>query len=79
MGWERADTFDAGLCVSENCNKMGVAAAWRFESGGVGSYYCNDCRTRIDGNRRKFDESEHRYWEPSGVQRGDLPGWLKRP
>lgn len=68
MGWERLDKFTADLCASEACNQMGVAAEWRFERGGIGSPYCNDCRSRIDEN----------HIEPSGVRRGDLPGWRNR-
>lgn len=73
MGWERLDGFEADLCASDACNRMGVAAVWRFERGGVGSPYCNECRSRIDENRKRFDAREHDYIEFSGARRGDRP------
>lgn len=45
--WERLSVFDAPLCASENCNRLGVASAWRLDAGGVGSCYCDDCKISI--------------------------------
>lgn len=53
--WLRLDHFEAPLCASEACNQTGVAAAWRFESGGVGSCYCDMCRLMIERGKRYGD------------------------
>ena len=76
--WQRLDNFEAPLCASDACNRMGVAAAWRFESGGVGSAYCQQCKDRIETNQQRFDGKEANYVEFSGARRGDMPGWRNR-
>jgi hypothetical protein len=63
------------MCSSSNCDDM---AAWHFECGGVGSYYCQRCSDRIKANQQKFDAKEANYTEFSGARRGDLPGWRNR-
>jgi hypothetical protein len=77
MAWERLNNFTADLCASVACNQMGVAAVWRFESGGVGSHYCNECRSRIDENRKRFDAKEGDYLDKSGAYRSERPGFWK--
>lgn len=55
--WQRVDHFEAPLCASEACNRMGVGATWRLESGGVGSCYCDLCRSIIERGKRYEDGS----------------------
>jgi hypothetical protein len=31
-------------CASQDCENT---PEWRFESGGVGSYYCSECKAKI--------------------------------
>ena len=53
--WQRLNHFEAPLCAGEACHQMGVAAAWRYESGGVGSCYCDLCRLIIERGKKYAD------------------------
>ena len=35
-----------------------VPATWRFEAGGIGSYYCETCKKRIEANLYRLDPAK---------------------
>lgn len=51
--WSRLSTDDShGGCASSNCF---WPAVWRWLSGGVGSKYCEACKTRTIGVTENVD------------------------
>lgn len=51
------------MCASSNCDDT---AWWSFDYGGVGSYYCDACKARIEGAQKEFDAKAHRMATKEG-------------
>jgi hypothetical protein len=67
---------ERGQCASVGCGKLAV---WRFEAGGVGSVYCDDCKHAADDHLADcvdLDEADQEEWDLMGVQHG--PRWSVR-
>lgn len=52
--WTRLDVSQ-DECASRHCKND---ARWRMDAGGVGSYYCDDCREKIVGRQVLKSELE---------------------
>lgn len=71
MRWSRDGNGGYIPCASEACDNV---AEWYGEAGGVGSHYCNGCRTRLDEHRQRFDANAHKMVDKeTGLPRGHRP------
>lgn len=60
--WRQLERWEADTmpCASASHGDRYVTAWWHFESEDVGSYYCDDCKRRIEKNQTDFDAKRHR-------------------
>lgn len=54
--WTRLSEGQQEECASASCGH--AHASWRMEAGGVASYFCDDCRQKIDMPEQIYAERD---------------------